>query len=246
MTLRTATVTLTLMVLAPILAGAQPQQVEERDGGVRLIESFQDEAVGTLPQRWYNQKADKPVKEFSDDLRQTYHYEVLQEGGNKFLRFNGSHGKHLNFPTKEVRNIDLYDTPVLSWKWRIHDYPEGANEDDKNDVAASIYVVFDLGRVLFKRVPKSIRYTWSSSLEKGTELSKFFGNQKIVVMGTGGDKAGQWQTFERNLVEDYRRLYGDDPPETPLAILILSDGNDTGETVKADYDDIMLRPAANN
>jgi hypothetical protein len=77
-------------------------------------------------------------------------------------------------------------------------------------------------------------------LEKGEEFSKFFGNQKTVVMGTGSG-SGSWQTFERNIVQDYIRLYGDEPPKTPIAILILSDGDDTGENVKADYDDIMLK-----
>jgi hypothetical protein len=92
-----------------------------------------------------------------------------------------------------------------------------------------------------KKVPKSIRYTWSSTLEEGTELSKFYGNQKIVVVESGSDQKGNWRTFERNIVEDYRRLFGDSPPENPIAILILSDGNSTNSHAKADYDDIMLK-----
>ena len=107
---------------------------------------------------------------------------------------------------------------------------------------AGDYVVFDLGRVLFKKVPKSIRYTWSSSLPKGKEMSKFFGNQKIVVVGSGSRGTGGWKTFRRDIVEDYKRLFGDDPPETPLAILVLSDGDNTDSVAEADYDDIMLLP----
>src|SRR5699024_6740081 len=101
------------------------------------------------------------------------------------------------------------------------------DKDALNDVAASIYVVFDMGHVLFKKVPKSIRYTWSSTLPEGTELSKLFGNQRIIVMGSGEKNIGTWQTFERNIVEDYKRLFGDNPPKRPLAILILSDGDST-------------------
>jgi hypothetical protein len=136
----------------------------------------------------------------------------------------------------------------LSWKWRIHDLPEGANEDSNslNDTAASIYVVFDMGKVLFKKVPKSIRYTWSSSLPAGTELSKFYGNQKIVVMGSGMPEEKGWMHFQRNIIEDYRRLFGDAPPSKPLAILLLSDGDSTNDFVKADYDDIMLKMMAEN
>ncbi|HCI70971.1 MAG TPA: hypothetical protein DHV30_10385 [Balneola sp.] len=143
--------------------------------------------------------------------------------------------------------IDIYKTPILSWKFRIHEIPVGANEDDgdKNDAAASVYIAFDLGRVLFKKVPKTIRYTWSSTLPVGTELSKFYGNQKIIVIGTGNNNQGEWQTFERNIVEDYKRLFGDDPPNKPLALLILSDGNNTKSMVKADYDDFKLKSVQN-
>lgn len=230
-----------LFITITYSATAQPQQVQELSGGDLLIENFEDETVGMLPQRWYNQKANTAVPDLHN--RETYHYEIMEEDGNKFLRFNGVNGKHLNFPTKEVENIDLDKTPILSWKWRILEVPEDADDED-NDTAASIYVFFDVGRVLFKKVPKTIRYTWSSNIEKGSEYSKFFGNQQTVVVGTGNSSGG-WQTFERNIAKDIKDLFGDDVPRTPIAILILSDGDDTGETVIADYDDIMLKSSKN-
>ncbi|MGM0547050.1 MAG: DUF3047 domain-containing protein, partial [Bacteroidota bacterium] len=63
-----------------------------------------------------------------------------------------------------------------------------------------------------------------------------------MVIKSGEEDTGKWVTFERNLVEDYRERFGDDPPRHPLAILILSDGNSTNTHVKADYDDIVLKP----
>lgn len=211
------------------------------DPKVYPIEDFEDGEVGKLPAEWYNQKGDNRPITYTGDLLRTYNYQILSDEENQFLRFEGRRGKHLNYPLAKKEDLNIYDTPILNWKWRIFDIPEGANEDndDRNDVAASIYVVFDLGRVLFKKVPKSIRYTWSSTLPVGTELSKFYGNQKIVVVGSGEGEQ-QWKNFRRNIVEDYKRLFGDPPPEVPLAILILSDGNNTKDPVKADYDEIFL------
>lgn len=210
------------------------------------VENFEAELIGELPREWFNQKGNTSTITFDESLRNTYKYLIQQEDGNKFLRFEGTRGKHLNYPLVGKEGLNIYETPVLSWNWRIHDIPEGANEDGKNtnDVAASIYVVFDLGKVLFRKVPKSIRYTWSSTLPVGTELSHFYGNQKIIVMGSGTDGIGEWKTFERNIVEDYKRLFGDSPPEVPLAILILSDGDSTNKRAKADYDEILLKPAS--
>jgi len=203
--------------------------------------------LGGLPERWFNYKAERKPAFYEKKLRDTYDYGVMEENGNRFLRFDGVDGKHLNFPTREVAEIDLYETPYLTWKWRVFDIPEGAREDksNRNDVAASIYVVFDMGHVLFKKVPKSIVYTWSASLPVGTELSEFFNNKKTVVVQTGTENLGEWKEFSRNIVEDYRRLFGDDPPAKPLAILIFSDGDDTQKRVKADYDDIMLKKRSN-
>lgn len=232
------------------VAGAQSlneakYSVQYLENGVVVIEDFEDDTVGSLPHKWYNRDGKRQPINYPPDEKSTYKYKVQEEDGNKYLHYQGTSAKHINFPIINKDGINIYETPILSWKWRVTDIPEGANEDEdgKNDAAASIYVVFDMGRVaLFKRVPKSIRYTWSSTLKEGTELSEFFGNQKIVVVESGKEGLGEWHTFQRNIMEDYRRLFGDNPPKKPLAILILSDGNSTGNTAVADYDDIELRP----
>lgn len=213
------------------------------DGGI-CLEDFEKYEPGTLPDEWYNRDGDRIPAHYDEPLYSEYEYQIMQEDNNQFLRFEGKGAKHLNFPLVDKEELNIHENPLLRWRWRIHEIPVDGNEDQdsRNDAAASVYVVFDMGRVLFRRVPKSIRYTWSSTLPKGTELSKFFGNQKIVVLGTGDDKKGEWQTFEQNIVEDYKRLFGDPPPETPIALLILSAGNSTNSLAKADYDDFELYP----
>jgi len=228
------------------ISAQQPRQLENGD---ILLESFDNDSVGELPLEWYDRDGNKKLKNYGRKFTRDYKYKVMQENGDKFLRYEGTKAKHINFPLinedkDNIYGINIYETPILSWKVRAHELPKNANEDssDRNDSVASIYVVFDMGRVaLFKKVPKSIRYTWSTTLKEGTETSKLFGNQKIVVVESGKENTGSWITFERNIVEDYRRLFGDNPPSTPLAILILSDGDSTGSYVKADYDDIILK-----
>jgi len=212
------------------------------------VEDFQSDSIGELPNNWYNQRGEARPQTYTGELRETYNYTIMEENGNQFLRFKGIRGKHLSYPFFDELDVNIYETPILSWDWRIHDIPETASEYDKNrnDAAASIYVVFDLGHVLFRKVPKSIRYTWSSTLAVGTELSKFHGNQKIVVIGSGEDGLSEWKTFERNIVEDYQRLFEDDPPSKPIAILVLSDGNDTNDFTMADYDNILLKSHRSN
>jgi hypothetical protein len=214
------------------------------ENGTVYLEDFEKYKKGSLPNEWYNRDGDRNPANYEGQIRDEYQYYVETENKNRFLRYSGREAKHLNFPLADKEGINIYQTPVFSWRWRVHDIPTGANEDvdDFNDTAASVYVVFDMGRVMFRRVPKSIRYTWSSTQPKGKEMSKFFGNQKIVVLESGEGNTGNWQTIERNIVEDYRRLFGDDPPKTPIAVLILSDGDNTRSFARADYDDFEFRP----
>lgn len=228
---------------------AQTPVVHREDGTV-LLENFENDPVGGLPRQWYDRDGNKKLINHPKDFSQKYLYKVAKSGDNKYLTFEGKAARHISLPLvnekrENIYNINIYKTPILSWKVRAHKLPENANEkvEDRNDSVASIYVIFDMGRVaLFKKVPKSIRYTWSSTLEKGETASKLFGNQQIIVVKSGVEDTGKWITFERNIVEDYRRMFGDAPPKTPLAILILSDGDSTGNIVKADYDDLMLKP----
>lgn len=216
---------------------------EKMPDGSWLVEDFEKDTVGQLPLRWYNR--DVKRKANHPEEAKLFDYTIEEENGNKYLHYEDTNARHLNIPLLKREGLNIHETPILSWKWRVDKIPEGGNEDKgPNDVAASIYVAFDMGRVaLFKKVPKSIRYTWSSTLSKGTELSKFFGNQKIIVVESGEDEMGKWIRFEHNIVEDYKRMFGDKPPKKPLAILILSDADKTKSMAVAGYDDIMLKPA---
>lgn len=221
------------------------------DGGL-MVEDFEGDSVGQLPYNWFEQRGVNRPYNYPEDIKKDYFYRIAGEQSpnsktNHFLRFDGIKAKHLNFPLHQVKNLDLNETPVLSWKWRIWDIPAGADERNNkiNDTAASVYVVFKVKRMaLVKEVPQSIRYTWSSSLPIGTEISTFFGHQKIVVVGTGqpSNLDGEWMSFSRNLKKDYERLFGEKMPATPLAILLLSDGDSTNDFAKADYDDIGFYP----
>lgn len=244
------TLLITFLFLYPLSLDAQEaiNNVEFGENGVVYLEDFQHYKEGNIPNEWYNRDGNRIPATYEEPIRSEYKYKIVEENGNKFLRYEGTEAKHLNFPLIDKKRIDIYETPILKWDWRIFDIPEGGDEDssDMNDVAASVYVVFDTSRILFQKVPVTIRYTWSSKHPVGSVFSKLRGRQQIMVIGTGENNLGEWQTFERNIVEDYENIFGKTPPRTPIAILILSDGDETHSHIKADYDDFELRPAADS
>lgn len=215
--------------------------LKETNQGV-LLDNFEEDEPGTLPIAWLNRDGDDIPSTYSGKDRQEYEYEIVEEDGNRFLRYNGSSAKHLNFPLRNRPNLDLSETPILRWRWRAHELPNGADErDDKlNDTAASVYIVFEMGKVLIQRVPKSIRFTWSTTVPTGKGFDKLYGNQWIFVQESGRESLGQWVTEEVDLESLYRTVFGDKVPQKPLALLILSDANSTQTFAAADYDDIEL------
>lgn len=233
-----------LLAGIPLHAQEAINTIRFGDDGIVYLEDFEHYDVGTIPDEWYNRDGDNIPATYDEPIRSEYLYSVEEENGTKFLRFEGVQAKHLNFPLIDKKRINIHETPILKWDWRIFDIPEGGDEDSSsmNDVAASVYVVFDTSRIFFQKVPVSIRYTWSSKHPVGSVFSKLRGRQQIKVVGTGENRLGEWQTFERNIVEDYKKLFGKTPPRTPIAILILSDSDDTRSYIKADYNNFELHP----
>ena len=217
----------------------EPNNFKILEDGSILLEDFEEDEVGDLPSAWFNRNGDERPKYFEGANRETYNYKILEKDKNKFLEYDGRSAKHLNLPLAESDKVDIYVTPILSWRWRAWELPEGANEDkgDKNDAALSVYVVYKVSGFLIKR-PQVIRYTWSSTLPKGEILDK--GSQKIIVLQSGRENIGKWQIEQRNIMEDYKNLFGKKPPGRPLAILILSDADSTKSWAKGDYDDFVL------
>lgn len=63
----------------------------------------------------------------------------------------------------------------------------------------------------------------------------------MLAVRSGGSAAGEWRAEERNVLEDYRRLFHEEPP--PYAgVALMTDADDTGGRAEAWYADVTLAP----
>ena len=88
---------------------------------------------------------------------------------------------------------------------------------DTDDQAAQLLVVFS--KTFFER-RKVISYIWDPIAPKGTTAAvagPIYLNVKAVVVESGDALIGHWLTEKRNVVEDFRALYGE-TPERAVAI----------------------------
>lgn len=116
-----------------------------------------------------------------------------------------------SFSLEKPLDIDPIKYPYILWKWKVIRFPIGGDvrERKKNDQAAQLLIAFEGKRV--------ISYIWDTVSPEGTISDESIGwpinvQIKIITVKSGLTDLNKWISFKRNIVEDYRKLYGSSPP----------------------------------
>ena len=131
----------------------------------------------------------------------------------------------------------------LRWSWKIAHTVKGGDEKTKagDDYAARVYVVFP-GKHFWQM--RAINYIWANKLSKEEHAtSPYASDSKMVAVESGDGEAGKWLAEERDLLADYRALFGADPSEAE-AVAIMTDTDNTGGRAEAWYGEISLSTGA--
>lgn len=140
--------------------------------------------------------------------------------------------------------IDLAKTPYLRWSWRIGNLLATQDERSKagDDYPARVYVVFSRGPLLWRT--RAINYVWSSHQPAGSEWpNAFTANARMVAVRSGAAEVGQWVHESRDVYDDYRRAFGEEPGEVS-AVAVMTDTDNTGQAAEAWFGDIWFDQAA--
>jgi hypothetical protein len=159
--------------------------------------------------------------------------------------------------------IDIAQWPRIEWRWKINrlidtaDNSQARTEDsparlvfefegDKKKLSFGDRAQLSLAESISGRESPyaTLMYIWSNKVPVGTVIPNPRTNRvQMVVASSGAGGVGAWQSLSRNLREDYRKAYGEDPPGRVVAYGVLTDTDNTGESVQAWYGDILFRPA---
>lgn len=156
--------------------------------------------------------------------------------------------------------VDPLRQPMLEWSWRIEgmiagaDLRVGAREDSMARLVVSFHgdpkkldfedrAKLRLARVFAgEPLPYAMLiYVWSNQIPVETALpSPQIDRIRMVVVESGPGHVGQWRKYRRNIVEDYRRAFGEDPGDI-VAVGMLTDSDNTRQVARSYYGDITLR-----
>lgn len=141
--------------------------------------------------------------------------------------------------TKEIE-IDLTKTPILHWRWQVKDTLSNVNEKIKSgdDYPARIYVVRKGGIMPWRT--RAINYVWSSQNPVGSHWPNAYTSQsQMLALRTGKQMAGQWVKEQRNVLSDFKKLFGEDITHVDV-VAIMTDTDDSGQQAEAYYGDIYF------
>lgn len=205
------------------------------DGNAVVVENFTSSTPGQFPKGWGWLDGTR-VKKISEASPGEVPYAVMEENGNKYLHADDA-GQAVTIVSDKKWNVKKY--PCLSWRWRVTQFPTGANEKKagRKDSPASLYITY---YVSFLGIPKSIKYIWSNELGP-CDIFKNEGTGKAMqtVVESGTNKRDVWVTETINIYEHYKKVFGEYPPDEIAGIAIRTDADHTKSRATADYDDIV-------
>lgn len=215
-----------LVAAVPLAAAAALAQ-----GARVVVENWDKIAVGTrgIPPGWQGHKWGSPK----------YDFQVVQDDGVKAIRLKSD--KDSSSISKEIK-VDAKQYPILEWKWKVVTLPPkgSARRAETDDEAAQIYVTFP-------RFPTAVRsrvigYIWDSNEPVGATFpSAKVSTVNFIVVRSGSADLGRWLTESRNVVEDFKKIYGEEPGENVGAITLSINSQNTGASAESFFGEIFFR-----
>ncbi len=159
-------------------------------------------------------------------------------------------------------NFNVYESPVLHWSWRVENVFQKGNALSKegDDYPLRIYVIFqydpesagffdsilyESAKLIYGDYPphSSLNYIWANRPQKENIIPNAYTDKAMMfVLEEGADHTGKWREYTVNILEDYRKAFGEDPPAT-ASLAIMSDSDNTGERARAyvDYIEVLKK-----
>ena len=221
----------TAALAAFVLLAWGPGQLRAADPGTIPVEDWasQQEGKTGIPDGWKAKSWGSPK----------YDFRIESEGGRKGLHMKSA-GDNSTI-SKEVK-VNVKTSPILQWSWRAVTLPKGGNAcvSVTDDEAAQIYVTFP-------RFPTAVRsriisYIWDTTQPVGTTCkSQKTGLVTYVVVRSGSADLNKWMTESRNVLEDFKKIYGEAPGEDVGVISLAINTNNTNSTAESFFGEVFFR-----
>lgn len=159
-------------------------------------------------------------------------------------------------------DYDARAFPWLVWRWKVVRPIAGADTRDRKreDAPARVMVSFAGD---WSKLPATDRatsalaeaisghplpyawlmYVWGARVARDSvTVSALTPRIRMIAVASDEDQAGRWLDYRRNIADDFRRAFGEEPGRV-TAIELMTDTDNTGSIAEALYGDISIAPA---
>lgn len=180
-------------------------------------------------------------------------YELVKDGGAVVVKATSE--ASASGLIKEIK-IDPKAFPIVRWRWKVENLLKNSDVSRKggDDYPARLYITFEYdpdkvsfgkklkfkaGQAIFGDIPiAALNYIWETKTPAGTIVENAYTDfAQMIVVESGPKKVGMWVEEERNIYEDYKKAFGEEPPMIN-GVAIMSDTDNTKERATAYYGDI--------
>ena len=242
----------TLMLVASALVATATAQAQDRLEAAPLVAPFSSaKPGGPLPRGW--------VPFILGASKRLTDYTLVDDQGRVVLHAKAEGAASA---LSCAVNFDIRAAPLVEWRWKVANLIEGADNSvsSKEDSPARVVLGFDGDRSRFSILERSssalaknvtgrelpfaqLMYVWSNRAPVGTIIPNPHTRRvQMVVASTGAAGVGKWQSLSRNVIEDFRRAFGEEPGML-TDVGVLTDTDNTGGAAEAWYGDIRFLPA---
>jgi len=172
-------------------------------------------------------------------------YAITKDGARSYLRTESRASASAIVYRK---TFNVYDYPKMSWRWKADNVYTRGNPKEKtgDDYPIRVYVMFQydpnkaemaeklrygIAKTIYGAYPphSTMNYVWTGhEITERIIASPYTDKAKMFILEKGRQKTGVWVEESVNILEDYRKAFGKDPPAT-AGIAVMNDSDNTGE-----------------
>ena len=173
-------------------------------------------------------------------------YTIEQDGGESILRAESNASASAIVYRKDFH---VYEYPMVRWRWKIDNIYRNVDPETKagDDYPIRIYIMFkynpdeagpleglqySIAKRRYGEYPphSTLNYVWANREgQKDAITSPYTERARLIALEKGNKQGGTWLTEEVNILSDYRKVFGKDPPEV-ASLAIMNDSDNTGQS----------------
>lgn len=183
-------------------------------------------------------------------------YSIVKQGKNSLLKAEANASASGVIFKKE---FNVYKYPIVKWKWKISNILKNGDAKKKSgdDYALRIYILFKYNpekasffqkakynsvKLLYGEYPphSSLNYIWANKEYSENIIENTYTSlAQMILVQKGSKKVGRWQIEKIDIIKDYKKAFGENPPDI-ASLAIMSDTDNTKEKAVAYVDFIEV------